>query len=72
MTGQTDHFSTFTVLETEETEVTSEAPVASDEQTLPDTATSTFNYLLAGLFMLVIGAGFLLLKRRKAQRNTTV
>ncbi|RCW76969.1 endo-1,4-beta-xylanase [Saliterribacillus persicus] len=72
VTGQTNHFSTFTVLETEETEVSSEAPVASDEQILPDTATSTFNYLLAGLFMLVIGAGFLLIKRRKAQRNTTV
>ncbi|MGP4039144.1 endo-1,4-beta-xylanase [Gracilibacillus sp. D59] len=70
VTAQTSHFSTFTVFETENAE---EDPVNQDESDideknkLPDTATSTFNYFLAGFIILLVGAVFLLVnKRRKA------
>ncbi|SFL71418.1 endo-1,4-beta-xylanase [Gracilibacillus orientalis] len=67
VTAETGHFSTFAVFETEKVEESKADPVnhVDEENKLPDTATSTFNYLLAGLMILLIGAVFLLLIKRK-------
>ncbi|MDL4839809.1 pectate lyase [Aquibacillus rhizosphaerae] len=70
------HFSTFTVFETTSEmskqpseETTEDDPMTGDKNTnLPDTATNTFNYLLLGLFLLVIGGlAILFIRKRKHQ-----
>lgn len=61
VTAKIDHFSTFTVFEEDmETMVD-----AKDEKELPDTSTSTFNFLLGGLILLLIGASTFLFKRKR-------
>lgn len=70
VTAETDHFSTFAVFEIEDEEETSgnnEKTEEDEGNELPDTATSTFNYLLAGFIILFVGGAFLIYnKRRKA------
>ncbi|UOQ49858.1 endo-1,4-beta-xylanase [Gracilibacillus caseinilyticus] len=63
VTAQTGHFSTYTVFEQEAKE---QQPVTDDGQTLPDTATSTYQYLLAGVLFFLGGVFFLFMRRRKA------
>ncbi|WP_208592041.1 endo-1,4-beta-xylanase [Gracilibacillus suaedae] len=72
VTAETDHFSTFAIFEIENEEETSGNKEktegdANEENELPDTATSTFNYFLAGFIILFVGGIFLFYnKRRKA------
>ncbi|WP_347836204.1 phosphatase PAP2 family protein [Gracilibacillus sp. JCM 18860] len=61
--AQTDHFSTYTVFEQETME---QQPVTEDGQKLPETATTTFQYLLAGFLLFLSGVFFLIMRRRKA------
>ncbi|UOQ49857.1 phosphatase PAP2 family protein [Gracilibacillus caseinilyticus] len=63
VTAQTDHFSTYTVFEQDEKE---QQPVTDDGQALPDTATSTYQYLLAGVLLFLGGVFFLFMRRKKA------
>ncbi|QGH36727.1 polysaccharide deacetylase family protein [Gracilibacillus salitolerans] len=71
VTAETDHFSTFAVFEIENEEEYKEEPEADEvdqvdeENELPDTATRTFNYLVAGLIILLVGAAFLLINKRR-------
>ncbi|MFD2654823.1 endo-1,4-beta-xylanase [Gracilibacillus thailandensis] len=70
VTAETDHFSTFAVFEIEDEEETSgnnEKTEEDEGNELPDTATSTFNYLLAGFIILFVGGALLIYNmRRKA------
>ncbi len=70
VTVETDHFSTFTVFEIENSEDETgdeEQPSAEQSQNqLPDTATNSYNYLLAGLVVLLTGLLFFIYYRRKA------
>ncbi|SFM41984.1 LPXTG-motif cell wall anchor domain-containing protein [Gracilibacillus orientalis] len=70
--AQTDHFSSYTVFEQEAIE---QQPVTDDGQKeqevqegqkLPETATTIYQYLLAGFLLLLSGVFFLFMRRRKA------
>ncbi|UOQ83431.1 phosphatase PAP2 family protein [Gracilibacillus salinarum] len=61
VTAQTGHFSTYTVFEQE---VKEQQPATDDGQTLPDTATSTYQYLLAGMLFFLSGVIFLFIRRK--------
>lgn len=63
VTAQTDHFSTYTVFEKEAME---QQPVTDNGQKLPETATTIYQYLLAGLLLFLSGVFFLFMRRRKA------
>ncbi|WP_235988942.1 phosphatase PAP2 family protein [Aquibacillus kalidii] len=63
VTAQTDHFSTYTVFEQEEIE---QQPVTEDKQKLPETATTIYQYLLAGFLLFLSGMFFLFMRKRKA------
>ncbi|MBM7603854.1 arabinan endo-1,5-alpha-L-arabinosidase [Metabacillus crassostreae] len=66
VTVQTDHLSIYSVVEIENDEEVSELASASTESyELPNTATSTFNFLAMGIMILAIGGGFFFLQRRK-------
>nr|WP_239584518.1 LPXTG cell wall anchor domain-containing protein [Aquibacillus albus] len=39
---------------------------ADEEHQLPNTATNTFNYLLAGLILIIAGTIFFIMNRRRA------
>ncbi|MGN8646140.1 endo-1,4-beta-xylanase [Gracilibacillus sp. HCP3S3_G5_1] len=78
VTAETDHFSTFAVFEVEHTtdentnqeeepEVTKNDSTdkTAPENELPDTATNTFHYLVAGFIILLIGAVVLLISKRR-------
>ncbi|GAA0309207.1 endo-1,4-beta-xylanase [Gracilibacillus halotolerans] len=82
ITVETDHFSIFTVFEVEDVEEVEDLPDSTpiesdsttpeddesskDGETLPDTATSTYNFLLAGLAMLAAGSLVFFVRRKKA------
>ncbi|QGH32752.1 phosphatase PAP2 family protein [Gracilibacillus salitolerans] len=63
VTAQTDHFSTYTVFEQEAIE---QLPVTDDGQKLPETATTIYQYFLAGFLLFLSGVFFLFMRRRKA------
>ncbi len=63
VTAQTDHFSTYTVFEQEAME---QQPDTDDGQKLPETATTIYQYLLAGFLLFLSGVFFLFMRRRKA------
>ncbi|WP_112179764.1 phosphatase PAP2 family protein [Paraliobacillus zengyii] len=63
VTAQTDHFSTYTVFEQEEIE---QQPVTDDEQKLPETATTIYQYLLVGFLLFLSGMFFLFMRKRTA------
>ncbi|WP_407270184.1 alpha/beta hydrolase-fold protein [Radiobacillus sp. PE A8.2] len=79
VTADTNHFSIFTVLKSDEQELVTEKPIVEDKEEdqqpeeskddekgkeqLPDTASNQFNWLLAGLALSVIG--FLLYRKNK-------
>ncbi|MRH41919.1 LPXTG cell wall anchor domain-containing protein [Aquibacillus halophilus] len=66
ITVEVDHFSTYTVFETSgEDSPDTEDPQVEDGQELPDTATSTFNWLVVGFTLLIAGAAFFLLSNRR-------
>ncbi|WNF22693.1 DUF4350 domain-containing protein [Mesobacillus jeotgali] len=65
VTATTTHFSTFGVFEA--TEETKGAPVTIEEgNKLPETATNIYNYLIAGLLLLIGGTFILFRQRRRA------
>lgn len=69
VTAETRHFSTYTVFESNEstvsTQETGSIVTKSESKKLPNTATSMFNYLVIGMILFLIGAGLLLVNRRK-------
>lgn len=67
VSATTTHFSTFGVFES--TGETKGTPVTKDEagKKLPNTATNVYNYLLAGLLLLMTGSLVLIRQRRKAE-----
>ena len=66
VTVSTDHLSIYSVVEIENEEEVNELASASTESyELPNTATSTFNFLAMGIMILVIGGVFFFLQRRK-------
>ncbi|MDR6121340.1 LPXTG-motif cell wall-anchored protein [Bacillus sp. SLBN-46] len=63
VTGKTDHFSTFAVFAPSDL-VAKEEPSSNDSE-LPATATNMYNWLLAGILFIIIGAGAILRQRRR-------
>ncbi|WP_319005498.1 LamG-like jellyroll fold domain-containing protein [Metabacillus litoralis] len=62
----TDHLSIYSVVEIEnEEEVLELASASTESYELPNTATSSFNFLAMGIMILVIGGVFFFLQRRK-------
>ncbi|MFC4387130.1 phosphatase PAP2 family protein [Gracilibacillus marinus] len=60
--AETNHFSTYTVFEAEE-EVVQDVVIDAG-QTLPDTATTMYQYMLIGLLLFLSGTTYLFLKRK--------
>ncbi|MGX6443809.1 leucine-rich repeat domain-containing protein [Neobacillus sp. K501] len=69
VTAETSHFSTYTVFESNESNVSTQGTgsvvTKSEGENLPNTATSMFNYLAIGMILLLIGTSLLLVNRRK-------
>ncbi|NMO76335.1 LPXTG cell wall anchor domain-containing protein [Bacillus sp. UniB3] len=61
----TDHFSTYGVFEGQPD--SSKVPTQVNE--LPNTATNSFNILLAGFMLIVVGVGLYFVKRRNGKTN---
>ncbi|WP_186579867.1 pectinesterase family protein [Aquibacillus kalidii] len=65
----TNHFSTYAVFETNTEEASSqsviETPEKKENTELPSTASHTFNWLLLGSVLLIMGLGVLVIKRRR-------
>lgn len=66
VTAETEHFSIFTVFETEDEQTTVSGEEESSANKLPNTATSTFNYLLAGLLLMLTGILYYIIRRKRA------
>ncbi|SDC30062.1 pullulanase, extracellular [Pelagirhabdus alkalitolerans] len=64
--AEVDHFSAYGVVELDEDML--DEVEAVDEEGLPDTATSMFNYLLAGAMLLISGIGLLIYKRKQTKQ----
>ncbi|MGG5252710.1 LPXTG cell wall anchor domain-containing protein [Neobacillus sp. SM06] len=65
VTVNTPHFSTFTVFEVSgNSQHVQTASAPSTEYGLPDTGTSIYNYLLAGILLVIIGATLLVYRRK--------
>lgn len=81
VTVTVEHFSIFTVFEASAEELSDDVLIPSTEEeqqsseeekegdSLPDTATNTFNYLIMGMLLFVSGFVFLIIQIRKASKS---